>query len=78
MAEGRWCDEHRTWTNDNADFGCGCGSNEVDRLRAALEKLRHCSHACVPPCPHSRKFEEATRGVLPPRRVKSREPWEVQ
>lgn len=46
---------------------------EREALVAALEKLRHCAHACGPaPCPHTRKFEEITKGVLPPRRVTPR------
>lgn len=39
--------------------------NENERLRVALAKLRHCSHACGPaPCPHTRKYEEDTKGLI--------------
>ena len=28
------------------------------RLMKALARLQHCSHACLSPCPHTRKFNE--------------------
>lgn len=34
-------------------------------FKATVERLRSCQHACVPPCPHTRHFDEVTREVLP-------------
>lgn len=48
-----------TWTKRRAE-----AMDENERLRAALKKLRHCSHACLPPCPHTRKYDAATKGLI--------------
>lgn len=29
---------------------------EVQRVHRALDRLKNCQHACVPPCPHTRHY----------------------
>jgi hypothetical protein len=35
----------------------------VEGLIEAAIALRHCSHACVPPCPHTRKYEQMAKAL---------------